>query len=178
MTQPLTLEVALVRLAQYGGRTSTWSTATYNDGTEKGLHEIALALAAEVDRLRTELAGREDHVQFLRKTAIPELRRKWQSEKDGKKRWRDRAKAAEASPLNRFTATPTEVDDHLRRRLCEDTYLTYQQAIGARVVAEAGSEDSCCGRYPAVLLCSRHDGFGPCPGAPWCTPRDDEEAKS
>lgn len=140
--------------------------------------DVLAGQSAELDRLRTLLASREDDLRFLRETAIPELRRKWQSEEDGKKRWRDRAETAEASSLNRFTATPAEVDDHLRHRLCEDTYLTYQQVIGARAVAEAGSEDSCCGPYPAVLLCSRHDGFGPCPGAPWCTPRVDEEATS
>lgn len=56
-TAPMPLAVALVRLQQYGERTSTWSTATYNDGTEKALHEIALTLAAEVDKLSHELTG-------------------------------------------------------------------------------------------------------------------------
>jgi len=46
---------AEVRLAQYGERTSTWSTATYNDGNEEALHEIALDLQVEVQRLRAEL---------------------------------------------------------------------------------------------------------------------------
>lgn len=45
---------AEIRLAQYGERTSTWSTATYDSGTEKALHEIALGLKAEIDRLRTQ----------------------------------------------------------------------------------------------------------------------------
>ncbi|MFJ6566572.1 hypothetical protein ACIQNU_04080 [Streptomyces sp. NPDC091292] len=45
---------AEIRLAQYGERTSTWSTATYNDGTEKALHEIALGLKTEIDRLREQ----------------------------------------------------------------------------------------------------------------------------
>lgn len=49
---PMTLTAALTRLRQYGERTSTWSTATYNDGTEKALHEIALTLAAEVQQWR------------------------------------------------------------------------------------------------------------------------------
>ena len=31
------------------------------------------------------------------------------------------------------------------------------------------------GHYPAQLLCARHDGFNPCPGAPRCTPREGEE---
>lgn len=162
-------------------------------------------LLAELDRLRTLLANREDDLRFLRETAIPELRRAVQGHLDSKKRWRERAEAAEVSSLNRFTATPAEVDDHLRRRLCEDTYLTYQQTIGRHAVIEAakdvraeshsplGSElyrngmafaadhidpTKGGGPYPAVLLCSRHDGFGPCPGAPRCTPRDDEEATS
>ncbi|MFJ6316067.1 hypothetical protein ACIQJW_08300 [Streptomyces californicus] len=53
---PMTPDAALARLRQYGERTSTWSTATYNDGTEKALHQIAVTLAAEVDRLREELS--------------------------------------------------------------------------------------------------------------------------
>ncbi|SCD37697.1 hypothetical protein GA0115253_1002212 [Streptomyces sp. Termitarium-T10T-6] len=49
---PMTPDAALARLRQYGERTSTWSTATYNDGTEKALHQIAVTLAGEVERLR------------------------------------------------------------------------------------------------------------------------------
>ncbi|MFE7233923.1 hypothetical protein ACFVAF_25300 [Streptomyces sp. NPDC057596] len=48
------LTPAEIRLAQYSERTSTWSTATYNDGTEKALHEIALGLKAELDRVRDQ----------------------------------------------------------------------------------------------------------------------------
>jgi hypothetical protein len=47
---------AETRLAQYGQRTSTWSTATYDSGTEKALHEIALGLKAELDRVRKQRA--------------------------------------------------------------------------------------------------------------------------
>ncbi|MET9086129.1 hypothetical protein ABZX77_30360 [Streptomyces sp. NPDC004237] len=103
----------------------------------------------------------------------------------------------------RFDATPTEVDQHLRRILAEDTYLRYQQAIGGTAVSEAaqdlrervdgadipgspvstdyvkGHTDGADyvdpakdgGPYPSQLQCSQHDGFGPCPGAPRCTPR-------
>ncbi|MEU2440157.1 hypothetical protein ABZ595_28840 [Streptomyces rubradiris] len=49
------LTPAEIRLAQYGQRTSTWSTASYTGGTEKALHEIALGLKAEVDRLRQQI---------------------------------------------------------------------------------------------------------------------------
>lgn len=28
------------------------------------------------------------------------------------------------------------------------------------------------GPYPSQLLCSQHDGFGPCPGWPHCAPKD------
>lgn len=53
------LTPAEIRLAQYGQRTSTWSTATYNAGAEKALYEIALDLKDEVDRLRDRVAGLE-----------------------------------------------------------------------------------------------------------------------
>ncbi|MGK5730214.1 hypothetical protein [Streptomyces sp. URMC 124] len=45
---------AEIRLAQYSQRTKTWAIATYNDGTEKALHKIALELKDEIDRLRTQ----------------------------------------------------------------------------------------------------------------------------
>ncbi|MFF9025705.1 hypothetical protein [Streptomyces eurythermus] len=54
------LTPAEIRLAQYGQRTSTWSTASYTGGTEKALNEIALELKAEVDRLRDAL-DKEEH---------------------------------------------------------------------------------------------------------------------
>jgi hypothetical protein len=50
-TSPLT--PAEIRLAQYADR-STWSTATYDSGNEKALHEIALGLKAELDRVRQQ----------------------------------------------------------------------------------------------------------------------------
>jgi hypothetical protein len=53
--QPIPAEI---RLAQYGDR-STWSTATYDSGTEKSLHEIALELKAELDRVRIRVAELE-----------------------------------------------------------------------------------------------------------------------
>ena len=56
----MTPEVARIRLEQYEGRTSTWSTATYNDGTEKALHEIARSLLVEVDRLKVEVEALEN----------------------------------------------------------------------------------------------------------------------
>lgn len=52
------LTPAETRLAQYSER-GTWSNATYSDGTEKALHEIALGLKAEVDRLRARVAELE-----------------------------------------------------------------------------------------------------------------------
>jgi hypothetical protein len=52
------LTPAEIRLAQYAER-GTWSTATYNDGTEKALYEIALGLKAEIDRLRVQLTDQQ-----------------------------------------------------------------------------------------------------------------------
>ncbi|MEU1596175.1 hypothetical protein ABZ468_25785 [Streptomyces sp. NPDC005708] len=121
--------------------------------------------------------------------------------------WMARAtQAREAAPTvalpSRFDATPAEVDRHLRRILAEDTYLRYQQTIGGLAVSEAardlrmevvlpGTPDAKAwrqaadffdplnggGRYPSQLQCSQHNGFGPCPGAPRCTPRDGEREK-
>ncbi|MDK0525055.1 hypothetical protein [Streptomyces sp. ML-6] len=71
MSAPMTPDAALARLRQYGERTSTWSTATYNDGTEKALHEIALTLAAEVEQLR----ARGDELEAQR-AAVLALHRK------------------------------------------------------------------------------------------------------
>lgn len=101
---------------------------------------------------------------------------------------------------SRFAATPSEIDQHLRRILAEDVYLRFQQAIGARAVVEAVDETRTTdlpedyvdlfdngskwagdlidpaksgGPYPSQLQCSQHtDGFGPCPGAPRCTPAE------
>ncbi|MGW1433092.1 hypothetical protein ACWD6K_31290 [Streptomyces sp. NPDC002431] len=57
MSAPMTPNTALIRLRQYGERTSTWSTATYDSGTERALYEIALTLAAEVNQLSNDLTG-------------------------------------------------------------------------------------------------------------------------
>ena len=95
----------------------------------------------------------------------------------------------------RFDATPAETEQHLRRILAEDVYLRFQQAIGGRAVEEAAKDlrtDYSAneadmdwvhaadhidprkggGPYPRWLLCSQHDGFGSCPGAPRCTPKE------
>ncbi|MFD7661311.1 hypothetical protein [Streptomyces sp. NPDC059788] len=108
--------------------------------------------------------------------------------------------AIASSPPSRLSATPAEVDVYLRKILAEDTYLRYQQAIGGRSVEEAAKDIRTethtpwasqlylngmafaadhidplkgGGRYPSQLLCSHHNGFGPCPGFPKCTPSAD-----
>jgi len=45
--------VAEIRLAQYGQRT-TWSTATYDSGTERALHEIACGLRDALEETRDQ----------------------------------------------------------------------------------------------------------------------------
>ncbi|MFE9363721.1 hypothetical protein ACFYNN_13070 [Streptomyces sp. NPDC006978] len=70
---PTAVGAALVRLRQYGERTSTWSTATYGSGAEKALHETALTLAAEVDRLRARVAELEGLTQQSRTEAIADV---------------------------------------------------------------------------------------------------------
>lgn len=95
MTQPLTPEREaeiradeLMEKCRSGGRASLADV----EWLKNDVHD----LAAEVDRLRTLLASREDDLRFLRDTAIPELRRAVQGHLDGKKRWRERAETAEA----------------------------------------------------------------------------------
>ncbi|MFE6785130.1 hypothetical protein ACFVFF_23025 [Streptomyces sp. NPDC057680] len=143
-----------------------------------------------------------------------DLHRRIQHEKDGKARWRKRAEEAEDRVVelerapqrpSRFSATPAQVDEYLRRILAEDTLLNYQRAIGNKAVEEAAMDirmeiatlrvngvlepgkdwaaSSVAdhidpakggGHYPSKLLCSRHNGFGRCPGAPWCTPNESQ----
>ncbi|MDQ0694232.1 phiSA1p31-related protein [Streptomyces sp. W4I9-2] len=93
---PMTPDVALIRLRQYGDRTSTWSTATYNDGSKKALHQIAVSLGGEVERLRGELSDATGRVDFLERNTLPDLHRQIEHHKDGKARWRKRAETAEA----------------------------------------------------------------------------------
>ncbi|WP_306317312.1 MULTISPECIES: hypothetical protein [unclassified Streptomyces] len=115
-----------------------------------------------------------------------------------------RLKAEVAKRPSRYSATPAEIDDYLRRHLTEEVVLNFQRAIGNRAVEEAAKDIRMeshtplaselylngmkfaadhidplkgGGYYPSSLLCSKHNGFGQCPGAPWCTPRD-EEAQS
>ncbi|MBP5883136.1 hypothetical protein QBA57_28790 [Streptomyces scabiei] len=49
-----TLTPAEVRLSQYGERTKSWSTATYDSGTERALHEIACALRDTLEEVRDQ----------------------------------------------------------------------------------------------------------------------------
>lgn len=56
------------------------------------LDEALLECTAEIQRLKAEL----ERLDFLERTTLPELRRTVQHHEDGKKRWRDRAREAEA----------------------------------------------------------------------------------
>jgi hypothetical protein len=66
---PMSLKAALIRLAQYGERTSTWSTATYDSGAEKALHEIAVtldaALKSERERYKAGLLSADEQVNAM-----------------------------------------------------------------------------------------------------------------
>lgn len=95
MSAPMTLDAALTRLRQYGERTSTWSTATYNDGTEKALHKIALTLAAEVDRLSDDLTG-ANLATWEEQQETARMRSAWESARRGRRDARLRCELAEA----------------------------------------------------------------------------------
>lgn len=53
-------------------------------------------LLAELAAVRAELAARTEHIDFLERNTLPELRRTVQHHIDGKQRWRARAEKAEA----------------------------------------------------------------------------------
>lgn len=70
-----------------------------------GPHSAMNDVLAEVDRLRAELADREEDLAFLHRNTLPELRRESQRHEDGKKRWCNRARKAEAA----LAAKPAQV---------------------------------------------------------------------
>lgn len=63
---------AQIRLGQYGER-ARFTVATYDSGTEKALHEIALTLSAELDRVRAERDELKKRVADARKAAINDV---------------------------------------------------------------------------------------------------------
>lgn len=113
MSAPMTLAEALVRLQQYGERTSTWSTATYDSGAEKALHQIAVTLVAEVSRLSDDLTGAnlalsEEEQDVKRARFAAQLARKrafdLRSERDAFADWADTLayKVAPVEVLGRY----------------------------------------------------------------------------
>lgn len=104
---PMTAQAASIRLAQYGaGTRKTWSTATYDSGAEKALHEIALTLDAEVVRLRARVAVLEaralpDFGEHLARLATPE----------GRAAAEERVMAALAAPAGPVVTTPQSALD-------------------------------------------------------------------
>ncbi|MEV3996681.1 hypothetical protein AB0K62_13525 [Streptomyces halstedii] len=94
---PMTPAAALTRLRQYGERTSTWSIATYNDGTEKALHEIALTLAAEVNRLSDDMTG-ACLARYEEEQDADRLRLALASAQRGRRELRARVTELEANP--------------------------------------------------------------------------------
>lgn len=93
------LTPAEIRLAQYGEHAKSWSTATYNDGAEKALHEIALGLKTELDRVRTESD------QLYSDLTGANLGR-WEEENDAR-----RARVAAANARKRAATLRTERDE-------------------------------------------------------------------
>lgn len=146
--QPLTdeqLTPAEIRLAQYGQRTSTWSTATYNDGTEKALHEIALGLKAEVDRLRAQ-----------RRYLIDQLAKK------------DAASGEADRKLREFLAGPTEEPETAEptRTLTESEY----NAAWHAVEGAAGEEHADPGTVLHAVLDRLGINLPPAPPVHACPP--------
>ncbi|MFC4506600.1 MULTISPECIES: hypothetical protein [Streptomyces] len=66
-------------------------------------------------------------------------------------------------------------DDSWSRRNPFGRYEREEYEAGMRKASELVDPAESGGPYPSQLLCSQHDGFGPCPGAPRCTLRDTTE---
>ncbi|MFF9240047.1 hypothetical protein ACF1AL_14605 [Streptomyces sp. NPDC014801] len=66
------------------------------ENAETVLEEDVPALLAELAAVRAELENTNDHLNWLERNTLADLQRQVQSERDGKKRWRDRAEKAEA----------------------------------------------------------------------------------
>ncbi|WP_327259961.1 hypothetical protein [Streptomyces sp. NBC_01240] len=77
-------------------------------------------LLAELDRVRAELADRQEDLAFLHRNTLPELRRESQRHEDGKKRWRDRAEKAEAALAAKPAEALREAADQLALELTGD----------------------------------------------------------
>lgn len=67
---------------------------------------------AEIDRLRSELSGRQEDIAFLERATLPDLHRGIEHHKAGKQRWRNRAEKAEAENA-RLLAERQETNDKL-----------------------------------------------------------------
>jgi hypothetical protein len=63
-------------------------------------------------------------------------------------------------------------NDSWSRRDQFGRYEREDYEAGMRKASELVDPAEDGGPYPSQLLCSQHDGFGPCPGAPRCTPRE------
>ncbi|MGW4075913.1 hypothetical protein ACWELB_20785 [Streptomyces asiaticus] len=79
------------QLAAFGAR-----VATFECGAERAMYRLACELRDELNRVRAELAARQEDIAFMDRCTLPDLHRKAQAHEDGKKRWRDRAEKAEA----------------------------------------------------------------------------------
>lgn len=51
-------------------------------------------------------------------------------------------------------------------------YEREEYEVGMRRASELIDPAEDGGPNPSQLQCSQHNGFGPCPGAPYCTPKD------
>ncbi|MGW7710901.1 hypothetical protein [Streptomyces sp. NPDC054771] len=162
MNAPMTPDVALARLRQYGERTSTWSTATYNDGAEKALHEIALTLAAEVNRLSNDLTGafldrHEEEQESARLRLALESARRGRRERRARVSRLENSAALAEEDYGRIVRGACLVESQLRARIAELDSLQLG-AVDGRVSATCDNAE-----HPTWLRAA--DDTRECP---WC----------
>ena len=107
------LEVS-VRAVEDNAASGTRDATPYRVRLDGGAAVWAADVRPEAEGLRRRIAEGEEYGERLR-ARVAEL---------------------ETALPSRFTATPAEIDAHLRTILAEDTYLKFQQAIGEHALGE------------------------------------------
>jgi len=93
-------------------------------------------LLTEIDRLRAQLADKQDRLDHLHRNSLPDLRREIDFQRDSKKRWRNRAETAEQRLHDAAMTRTWTNEDGKKFVFVEDI----APALLGRKTAEAGEQ--------------------------------------
>jgi hypothetical protein len=103
-------DVLETKSAVIRGSVGVFASKQYAEFTAHARDDVP-ALLDEVNRLRADLATAKDRLDHLERITLPDLRREIEWHQAGKKRWRDRAKKAEASLADAAVSDSTAGDE-------------------------------------------------------------------